>query len=103
MQLYTPTIKAMEERVPLAMRPNLLTYLLGRGYVSKSPKFEKVWREVDTQRTKHELLEVLQPSLPAEARLEVVLTENDPSFLSDFSHRTISRLVLNDRLLVKVS
>ena len=43
LQLYTPTIKAMEKRVPLAMRPNLLVYLLGCRHVSRRSKFKKVW------------------------------------------------------------
>ena len=51
MQCYTPTVKAMEDRVPLAIRPNLLTYLLGEGYVSKNAKFKRVWDEVRTERT----------------------------------------------------
>ena len=103
LQLYTPTIRAMEKRVPLATRPNLLVYLLGCGYVSRRSKFKKVWKEVHTQRTKYELLKFLQPSVPLEARLEVVLTEDDPSFLESFVHRTIACLVVTNRLLVKVS
>ena len=63
LQTYTPTVKAMEDRVPLDVRPNLLTYLLGRVYVSTKSKFQKVWEEVVTQRTKFEILEVLQPSV----------------------------------------
>ena len=62
-----------------------------------------MWKEVETQRTKFELLEVLQPSVPLEARLEVVVTEDDPSFLDSFVHRNIGCLVVTDRLLVKVS
>ena len=33
-QHYTLTVKALEERVTLAGRPNLLTYLLGTQFVS---------------------------------------------------------------------
>jgi hypothetical protein len=48
-QLYTSMVKAMVERVPLQVRPNLLTYLLREGYVRSRPKkFGEVWREVDS-------------------------------------------------------
>ena len=75
-QFYTPLVKAMEERVPLASKPNLLTYLLGEGYMSGSHKFRTMWQEVDTQRTKHELLEAVHPTVPMEARPEVVLSDS---------------------------
>ena len=75
-------VKAMEERVPLHVRrPHLLTYLLGEGYVSSRDKFGKIWQEVDSQRTKLELLEVCHPTVPHAARCEFVLTDDDPSFL----------------------
>jgi hypothetical protein len=97
-------VKAMEERVPLQVRPNLLTYLLGEGYVRNRPnKFGKVWREVDSQRTRFELIEVCHPGVQHEARLEVVVTEEDPSFLSQIRHRTLARLLVEDRLLIRVS
>ena len=38
-QLYTSMVKAMEQRVPLNVRPHLLTYLLGEGCVSSRDKF----------------------------------------------------------------
>ena len=101
-QFYTPLVKAMEEQVPLASKPNL-TYLLGEGYVSGSHKFRSMWQEVDTQRTKHELLEAVHPTVPMEARLEVVLTDEDPGFLTSFRHHTIACMVVAGRLLVKVS
>ena len=43
-------VKAMEERVPLRVRPHLLMYLLGEGYVSSRDKFRfsEVWQEVDS-------------------------------------------------------
>ena len=39
--------------------------------------------------TKLELLEVCHPTVPFEARLEIVLTEDDPSFLAYIHHRTL--------------
>ena len=43
----------------------------------------------------------LDVSLPA--RFEVVIMEDDPSFLGAFDHWAIVRLFVVDRLLVKVS
>ena len=83
-QFYSPTVKAMEERVPLIARPNLLTYLLGEGYVSGSAKFKGVWDEVRTQRTLYELVEVVHPAVPLDARMELVVTDYDSSFLASF-------------------
>ncbi len=102
-QMYTSMVKAMARRVPLNVRPNLLTYLLGEGYVRTRDKFKEVWQEVDTQRTKEELLEVCHPTVPHGARFEVVLTGDDPSFLGSFRHRTLARIMVVDRLLIKVS
>lgn len=96
-------VKAMEERVPLRVRPHLLTYLLGEEYVSsRDKKFGGVWQEVDSQRTKLELLEVCHPTVPHAARCEIVLTEDDPSFLGSILHRTLARMIVVDRLLIKV-
>ena len=100
---YTPTVKAMEDRVPLAVRPNLLTYLLGEGYMSESAKFKHVWDEVRTEWTFYELLEVVNPEVPIDARMELVITESDTSYLASFGHRRLARMILKDRLLVKVS
>ena len=95
-------VKAMEERVPLRVRPHLLTYLLGEGYVSSRDKFGEVWQEVDLQRTKLELLEVCHPTVPYAARCELVLTDDDPSFLGSILHRTLARMIVMDRLLIRV-
>ena len=95
-------VKAMEERVPLRVRPHLLTYLLGEGYVSSRDKFSEVWQEVDWQRTKLELLEVFHPTVPYTARCELVLTDDDPLFLGSILHRTLARMIVMDRLLIKV-
>ena len=38
-QLYTSMVKAMEQWVPLNVRPHLLMYLLGEGCVSSRDKF----------------------------------------------------------------
>ena len=103
MQMYTPMVKPMQERVPFSVRPHLLCYLLGERYVRTRPKFSRVWDEVETERTRLELLEACRPNCPMEARLEVVLTGEGPSILSSFDHRAIARLVLTDGLLVKVS
>ena len=78
-QLYTPFIKGMDERVPLVFRPHLLTYMLGEQYVRTNQKFKKVWDEVQTQRTRKELMEMANPSVAFEARLEVVVTGGDLS------------------------
>ena len=102
-QHYTPTVKALEERVPLAGRPNLLTYLLGTGFVSSTSRFAKVWDEVNKERTRLELEEVADPCLPIDARFEIVMTDDNPSFLSSICHRKVARLLVVDRLLVKVS
>lgn len=59
-QHYTPTVKAMQDRVPLATRPHLLTYLLGKRYVSTHSKFKGLCTEVERERTRRELLEVFQ-------------------------------------------
>jgi hypothetical protein len=101
-QFYTPTVKGMEERVPLAGHPNLLTYLLGEAYVSTHAKFKRVWDEVRTHRTYFELLEMVHPSVPLDARMEVVVTAADTSFLSSFGHCRLTRIILRDGLLIKV-
>lgn len=38
-----------------------------------------------------------------EACFEVVITKDDPSFLSHFRHTTIARLIVVDKLLVNVN
>ena len=95
-------VKVMKQRVPLHVRPHLLTYLLGEGYVSSRDKFGEVWQEVDSQRTKLELLEVCHLTVPYAARVEIILTDDDPSFLSFILHRTLARTIVMDRLLIKV-
>ena len=50
-QCYTPTVKGMENRVPLLAHPNLLTYLLGEAYVSQNARFHQVWEEVQVGNT----------------------------------------------------
>lgn len=62
-QCYTPTVKGMENRVPLLAHPNLLTYLLGEAYVSQNARFHQVWEEVSTQRTLHEIMEMVSPTI----------------------------------------
>ena len=54
--------------------PNLLTYLLGKGFVSGSAKFKGVWDKIHTQLTLYELLEVVHPAVPLDARMELVVT-----------------------------
>ena len=100
---YTPITKPLEELTPLRVRPYLLTYLLGRRYVSTKPKFRDVWNEVETERTRHVLLEACQPTVQLDAWLEVVITEDDPSFLASFNHKALARVVVVDRLLIKVN
>ena len=89
--------------MPLLARPNLLTYLLGEVYVSESARFRAVWDEVNTQHTLHEILEVISPTVALEARLGVVVTDANTSFLGTFMHRRLSRAVVREGLLVKVS
>lgn len=101
-QLYTPFVKGMDERVPLVARPHLLTYMLGEQYIQTNKKFKKVWDEVRTHRTRKELMEIANPSVAFEARLEVVVTGGDLSFLSSFDHASIAQAVVDDRLLIKV-
>ena len=62
-----------------------------------------MWDEVDNERTRLELEEVADPRLLMEARFEIVITDDDPSFLSSIRHRKVARLLVVDRLLVKVS
>jgi hypothetical protein len=100
---YTPLAKSFEEQIPLQVRPYLLTYLLGRSYMSRKAKFRQLWNEVETERVRHELLEACQPNIPFDARLEVVITEDDPSFLASFNHKALARVIVVDRLLVKVN
>ena len=85
----------------LAGHPNLLTYVLGEAYVSTHAEFKRVWDEVLTYRTYFELLEVVHPSVPLNARLEVVVTAADTS-LSSFGHRRLTQTILRDGLLIKV-
>ena len=81
LQLYTPMTKVMEECVPMIAKPHLLTYMLGEDYVKNSPNFKKVWDEVNSGRTRKELIELSRIGEPFEARLEVVVTGRDFSFL----------------------
>lgn len=108
LQHYTPMVKSMNnwddavsDRL-LIGRPHLLTYLLGAGYVSKRPKFKHIWEEVHTQRTLHQIIEAVHPSVPFEARMEVVITDVNLSFLSSFRHKYLARAVVRDGLLIKV-
>ena len=75
---------------------------LGEGYVSSRDKLGEVWQEVDLQRTKLELLEVCHPTVSYAARCELMLTDDDPSFLGSILHRTLARMIVVDRLLIKV-
>ena len=102
LQLYTPFVKAMEERVPLVARPHLLTYMLGEEYIKTNRRFRTIWDEVHSERTKRELMEIVSTGEPFEARLEVVLMGSDLSFLSEFDHTKIAQEVVDDRLLMKV-
>jgi hypothetical protein len=108
LQHYTPMVKSMQQGenpvrdMLLMAHPHLLTYLLGTGYVSKRPKFKRIWEEVNTQRTLHEILEAVHPSVPFEARMEVVITDRNLSFLSSFRHEYVARAAIRDGLLVKV-
>ena len=100
--IYTPITKPLEELTPLQVQPYLLTYLLGQRYVSTKPKFRDLWNEMETERTRDILLEACQPTVQLDARLEVVITEDDPSFLASFNHKALARVVVIDKLLVKV-
>lgn len=102
LQLYTPFVKAMEERVPLVARPHLLTYMLGEEYVKTNKRFKTIWGEVHSGRMGRELMEIVSTCEPFEARLEVVLMGRDLSFLPEFDHTKIAQAVVDDRLLVKV-
>lgn len=93
-QLYTSMVKAMEQCVPLHVRPHLLTYLLGEGYISSRNKFREVWQEVDSKRSKLERLEVCHPNVPFDTRFEIVLTEDDRSFLDHIRHRGLARFTV---------
>ena len=42
----------------------------------------RVWDEVHTQQIMHEVLELVYPAVPFKARLEIVVTDKDMSFLS---------------------
>ena len=85
LQAYTSTVKAMNDREPLQVRPHLLTYLLGESYVSGKEKFRQVWQEVDTRRTRLELTEIFRQTVPLKASLEVGLTGDGPFFLTRVS------------------
>ena len=56
-QCYSPFIEGLEKPVPLLGRPNLVTYLLGKAYISQRSCFKEVWGEVSTRRTQRELQE----------------------------------------------
>ena len=102
MQHYTPWVKALEEKVILKGRPHLLAYLLGLNYIRNRLKFKNVWNEVGRDRTRLELEEIADPHLPMDARFEVVITEEDSSFLSFIDHRLVTKQIIMDRLLVRV-
>ena len=102
-QMYIPFVKGMMVKNPLTFCPHLFTYLLGKEYVRVRDKFKKVWAEVNTKRTLHELLELIHPTVPFDARLELVMTGSDASFLSTLDHRSLAKAVLSERLLIMVS
>ena len=102
LHLYTPMVKALQERVTTGGAAVPSHVPPRKGYVSRRSKFQSVWREVNHERTRHELLEACRPNVPFDARLEVVVTDDDVSFMSCFDHQAIARAVLVDRLLVKV-
>ena len=102
-QCYCPFIKGMENRVPLLGRPNLVTYLLGKQYVSQRSCFKEMWEEVSTRRTQQELREMISPTAPLPARLEIVVRSTSTSFLESFGHRALSKAIVKAGLLVKVS
>ena len=55
---------------------------------------------MDSKRTKLKLLEVCHPNVPFNARFEIVMTEDDPSFLAHIRHRALARFMVLDRLLI---
>ena len=57
--------------MPLIAKPHLLTYMLGEDYIKNSPKF-KVWDEMNSGRTRKELIELSRIDEPFEARFKVV-------------------------------
>ena len=46
---------------------------------------------------------MVHPQIPIDARMELVITEDDTSYLASFGHRRLARMILKDRLLVQVS
>ena len=102
-QACSPFIKGLEKRVPLLGRPNLVTYLLGKAYVSQRSCFKEVWGEVSTRRTQQELREMVSATAPLPARLELVATDVNTSFLASFRHRDLCKAVVREGLIVKVS
>ena len=93
LQHYTPTVKSLHDRTPMAMacKLHLLTFLLGLTYIIRRPKFISTWREVSNGRTLKQLIEINRPDVSLPARFEVVITEDSPSFLRAFNHKTTIR------------
>lgn len=58
---------------------------------------------VETERTRQELPEAYQPMVPfdAEAQVEVMVMEDDPSFLVSFDHKALAQVIVINRLLVR--
>ena len=54
-------------------------------------------------RTQRELQEMVSATAPLPARLELVVTDIDTTFLASFRHRDLSRAIVREGLLVKVS
>jgi hypothetical protein len=103
LQHYTSTVKALEEQVPLSTGPNLLSISPGTGYVGSSPRLAEVWQEVKKERTRLKLEEIAEPRFQLDARFEIVITDDDPSFLSSIRHGKVAELLVQDGLLVKVN
>ena len=87
-------VKAMEERVPLHVMPHLERGTSAAG--TSSVKSGRRWTRSER------LLEVCHPTVPYAVRCELVLTDDDPSFLGSILHRTLARMIVVDRLLIKV-
>ncbi|MCG8625397.1 MAG: hypothetical protein MJE68_25795, partial [Proteobacteria bacterium] len=49
------------------------------------------------ERTRHVLLEACQPTVQLDARLIVMITKDDPSFLSSFNNKALARVVVRER------
>lgn len=103
-QMYTPSISPVGKYQPFLLHPFLLSFILGRQYVSTKPSM-KALRESTEQELDYRILmeAVVRQLSNSHARFEVVVTSTSLTDLLDVDSTKLARTVKSAKLAVEVS